>query len=519
MTAQSFRRLLVLAAVLTLGVAAGASARSGAANPSSQAAQLVGRASGAKTSAARYQAVLDIAKAIGLPVFTATGKSVTPGSRAVPARFNLYDFQLQAAVASLSRHDSMTIAGLAQLYAQAGAKISGATLATRLQAGIAATAARPAAPSSLLGLIVRDLGLHHHPASDLARSATPTTELDPLQALLIAADSAVHSRSGRLLAVSSATQAGPCEGSTEPGTAPAPVAGAGSGSDVDLMQVLLLVQAEEITVVNTPLRETHYGPPGHSPLAGKILRLGVHVEIRYKLPTSVLCGLLAGRKFPRPGALPNAPIFWKAVDLFTYGKVEFEPANMRTGLDGNSTLVFTPKTEDFPGFGTEYKATGDVSATLGGVDTATVGLLTVSQHWTVGYHKPRGFKFELPTFSFLNTAGKDKATITVAVKGRVCGDDPFTKPWDITETVNPGAATADYPVNLFDNQNITTGAGSSLDHQWTLYDQPPGSISPLKLRLTITPGSPANGTFSPSSDTKEAYVFEDKSCPDNSEGG
>jgi hypothetical protein len=483
-----------------------------------EAAQLAARASAAKTNTARYAALLDIARAVGLPVFTASGKSVVPGARALPRRFNLYDFQLQAAAASLGRHDSMTIAGLAQAYSRAGAKIDGTTLAGRLHAGIGATAARSGAPASLLGLVVRDLGLHHHPATDLAQSATGDTALDPLQSLLIAADSAAHSRGGRLLAVSG--DAGPCDGSTEPGSAPAPVAGTGSGTDVDLMQVLLLIQAEELTVVNTPLRETHYGPPGHAALAGKTLKLGVHAEIKYKLPTAVLCGLLAGRRFPKPGPLVNAAIFWRAVDLFTYGKVEFDPANMRTGGDGNSTLVFTPKTEDFPGFGTEYKATGDAIATLGGVSTATVpGLLTVSQNWTVGYHKPRGFKFQLPTFSFLNKAGKDTATITVAVQGRVCGDDPYSKAWDITETVNPGGGTVAYPQTLFQDTSVTSGAGSSLTHVWTLYDQPATATSPLKLRLQITPGAPAQGTFTPSTETQEAYVFEDKSCPDNSDGG
>jgi hypothetical protein len=519
MSAYSFRRtgcLIVIGAAACLtGLAAGGAAGSRSASPSTLAAGLASRVSSAKTAGARYQAALAIANALRFPVFTAAGKALSPRSRALPPSFNLYDFQLRVAADSLGRRDLMTVAGLAQLYSQAGVKIDGATLARQLSAGVRATAAKPGSQASLLGLIVRDLGLHHRPAVDLARSATPTTQLDPLQALLIAADSAAHARTGRALAVA-ARREDACPGSTEPGTAPSPLAGSGNG----IMRTLLLVQAQEITVVNTPSRETHYGPAGHAALAGKELRLGVKVVIKEKLPDAIRCGLLGGdRDLPPPGPAKNRKIFWNALDLLKYGTIQFEPEDMATGGDGISTLVFKPKSEDFPGFGTEYKATGDVSATVGGPATAAVGLLTVSQNWTVGYHKPRGFKFQLPMFSFLNTAGKDKATITVAVQGRVCGDDPYGKSWDITETVNPGGATATYPQTLFQDTSVTSGAGSSLTHVWTLSDQPTTAVSPLRLRLQITPGAPAQGTFSPTTQTQEAFVFEDKSCPDNSDGG
>jgi hypothetical protein len=509
------RLLLAAAAVVVLGLAARAASGSSGASPSTLAAQLAARASTAKTAATRYQALLAIARALGFPVFTAAGKALSPGSRALPASFNLYDFQLRVAADSQGRHDTMTIAGLAQLYGQSGVKLDAGTLARQLSAGVRSTTARPSSQASLLGLVIRDLGLHHRPAVDLARTAAPTTELDPLQVMLIAADSAAHARGGRTLATASRSTDS-CTGSAEPGSSPAAV---GPSADRGLLDTILIVQATEVTVVNTPFRETHYGPPGHAALAGKELRLGVHAEIEDKLPDAVKCGLLDGSSLPPPGPRKHANVFWRPGDLLKYGTIEFEPADMTTGDTGTSTLVFKPKTEDYPGFGTEYKSTGDALATIGGPSTATVGLLTASQSWTVGYHKPRGFKFQLPTFSFVNKAGKDTATITVAVQGRVCGDDPFTKPWDITETVNPGGASADYPLTLFDNQNVTSGAGSSLDHQWTLYDQPPGSLSPLKLRLTITPGAPANGTFTPSSQTQEAYVFEDKTCPDNSDEG
>jgi hypothetical protein len=85
--------------------------------------------------------------------------------------------------------------------------------------------------------------------------------------------------------------------------------------------------------------------------------------------------------------------------------------------------------------------------------------------------------------------------------------------------VNPGGATATYPQTLFQDTSVTSGAGSSLTHVWTLSDQPTTAVSPLKLRLQITPGAPAQGTFSPTTQTQEAFVFEDKSCPDNSDGG
>ena len=437
MTAYSFRRtgclFLIGAAACLTGLAARA-AGSGSASPPALAAQLASRVWAAKTPGARYNAVLAVASALHLPVSTATGKALMSGARGLPSSFNLYDFQLRVAADSLGRHDTMTVAGLAQLYGQAGVKLDGATLARQLSAGVRSTTARSASQASLLGLIVRDLGLHHRPAIDLAKAATRTTQLDPLEAFLIAADSAAHARSARTPAVAGRSDDA-CNGSTQPGTPPAPLAGSGNG----IMRTLLLIQAQEITVVNTPARETHYGPPGHAALAGKVLRLGVKVVIKEKLPDAIRCGLLGGdRDLPQPGPAKNRPIFWNAVDLLKYGTIQFEPENMATGGDGISTLVFKPKSEDFPGFGTEYKATGDVSATVGGPATATVGLLTVSQNWTVGFHKPRGFKFQLPAFSFLNTAGKDKLTITVNDQGRICGDDPYSKAWDVTESVSPG---------------------------------------------------------------------------------
>src|SRR5262249_2018580 len=149
---------------------------------------------------------------------------ISPGVRGLPASFALYDFQLQAAADSLGRHDSISIAGLAQLYAQSGSSVDGGALARSLLAGIRGAAAKPGAPASLLGMIVRDLGLRHRPAIDLAKGVTATTSLDPVQALLIAADSAAHARGGgRVLTVATRAAGAPCQGPTQPGTAPAPV--------------------------------------------------------------------------------------------------------------------------------------------------------------------------------------------------------------------------------------------------------------------------------------------------------
>lgn len=506
--------LLFAAVACIVGVGARASSAS---TPATQAARLAGRASAAGSASARYQAVLDIARSLGLPVFTATGKQVASRATSLPASFNLYDFQLGATAAALSRHDSLTIAGLAQLYAQAGARITAATLASRLHAGIRAAAAKPAAPASELGLIVRDLGLHHHPAADLAGTATPATKLDPLQALLIAADSALHSRGGRTLAAASsgARLLGPCDGSTQPGGAPAAVTGAGSGDGAGLMQVMLLIQSTEITVVNTPLRETHYGPAGHAAYAGQTMRLGVHVAIKYKLPKDVLCGMLAGRRFPSEGPAVGYSIFWRVGDLLQYGSIDFDPADMKTGADGNSTLVFKPKSENVPNFGSEVKATGQVSATSGGPSTATAGLLTVSQGWTVTYHKPRGFKFTMPAITFTNTAPDGtKTVLPVSITGRVCGDDPYTVPWTINESIK--GIPANYDVTLPEGLPITTGQIGDFPHEWRLVDRGNGD---LEVSVKITPGAPFSGTFDPPSASTQARVVEDKSCPDNSDSG
>jgi hypothetical protein len=278
---------------------------------------------------------------------------------------------------------------------------------------------------------------------------------------------------------------------------------------------LLQVWVYRATVVNTPFRETHYGPPDHAVYAGKTLRLAVKIEVKDWVPDFVRCGLEAdGAPLPRPGPLTGEQVDWDSADLAQYGSVTFDPAGGVTDKSGISTLLFTPRTEVVPNFGTLYKRTGQVTAS--GLSAGGLPIFyNVSQDWTVTFHKPRGFQFTMPTITFVNTApDKTKTVLPVNISGRVCGDDPYTVPWTINESIK--GIPAAYKVALPDGIPVTSAPNSDFPHTWTLVDQGNGD---LEASVTITPGAPFSGTFDPPSASAKVRVTEDKSCPDNSASG
>jgi len=233
------------------------------------------------------------------------------------------------------------------------------------------------------------------------------------------------------------------------------------------------------------------------------------------VPNFVRCGLEADHApLPKSGLLAGEQVDWDYAELSKYGTVTFDPAGGVTGLDGISTLVFKPRTEIVPDFGTVYTRTGQVTAS-GLSEGGLPVFYNASQSWTVSYHKPRGFKFTMQPITFTNKAPDGTITVLpVNISGRVCGEDPYTVPWTITESIKN--IQASYPVTLPELLPVTTAANGDFPHEWKLVDQGNGD---LEASVKITPGAPFSGTFTPATASTQARVVEDKSCPDNSDEG
>jgi hypothetical protein len=518
-------RLLLAAAVLCIfAFAARASAGSTGASPAPLASQLAARVSSAKTSGARYQALVAVMKALHVPVFTKDGKAVTAGSRGLPAGFNLYDFELKGVADLLGQRESTSLSDLAAVYATAGVSTSAQAFAAKLRSGVRAAVAKPNAASSLAGLLVRDLGLHDHPAVDLSRAVSATTSLDPLQELLLVSDSAARSLRGSRApaAVSGSTESAdacpePDLGSQEFANGQ-PLAPSGAPSfGRKLYTGYLLIRYTKMTAVDPSTQETHYGPLGHAAHAGEEMKLSIKLEVTETLPNSIRCGILKnGGDFPPKGPLKGMKVTWDTGDLATYGTISYRLGTGLTDSFGIATLVFKPKNEKFPNFGTLVTRDGSVLASTAGFHGFQV-VNRVKLGWKVSYHKPRGFKFTLPAITFQNTAPDgEHATIVFNASARVCGDDPFGTPWTITESATR-SPTVNYELTLPDG--VPAYIGTDFVHQWTLTSLPQGSSSPLKADLQITAQNPAAGTFVPNPGTSQANVVEDTSCPDNSDGG
>jgi hypothetical protein len=573
MTAQSFRRrsfrlLLATAAVSLLGYAAGTSAGSAAATPSAVAARLAGAIDRAHSPSQRTKAMLAVAETLGWPVVTARGKVVSAGARNMPRGFLLYDFELGWVATGLTRRTTFSLGDLAALLTRAGLRPNGKALdANALGRGllktVAAAARKPAAPSSLVALLLRDLGLGHKAGRyDLASPSTKASMIrfDSAQLAILVADltiGAVQLRSGRVLSAegtSGAAKDQPCKGldglkdALSSGKLGIGILGGVLSNGVravtvsiELLHGTLFAQLIEAKATTSQKQSTHYGPAGHEPNAGKTLKLSVRV-FNYGTPNeaAVSCGPLLGVKFPPYGPMKGVSVSWAGIsdigldtslNLEKYGTVSYEPADQQTGPDGIATLVFTPKNELIPGFGT-VRTGRDTSAWANVHYMSALGniLGIISNYYvplrvdfgvTVTAHVPRGFKFGPADLHFVQKPpSPPSADIDLAVQGHLCGDNPWTEAFQIDEGITvtaPGIPTvangANYQVSI--PQSGSSSTGKDFVHKWSL-PAPAGPYpdSPFRLNLTVTPTqSDFNGSVTPSSSTVNPDVTEDKTCP------
>jgi hypothetical protein len=427
------KRQLILSATAALVIAAvaGGSLAEGARTqtPAGLARQLAAKVAAARTDAARYQAVLDVMKALHVPVFTAAGTQLVQGGKGLPRDFNLYDFELRALAHSYLQ--TISVEAFARMLSSVGKRVTAAAAGHALAQGVRASVARPSSQASTVGLLVRELGLRHRPASDLMRGVSADrTTLDPLQTLLIIADTAVRApAASRVPASAGGDRATPCEGTTDPSGSPL---GAGALlGPVYLAEATIAIWMKwtslELSTIKGLPNLTHYGPRGHAPFAGRQMRFGVHAEITTDVPESLKCGYLRvqGRQFPPKGPRPGTRVLW-----FTTGELEkhgtVSAGDRFTNEKGDAFLTFTPKNEPFPAFGSVKEAAGMViTRTPGGAYVPTRSVRTT---WFVEYHRPDGFKFSGLKWQLSLPGGSATYEVTHA---RKCGDDPYAPKWAV----------------------------------------------------------------------------------------
>jgi hypothetical protein len=117
---------------------------------------------------------------------------------------------------------------------------------------------------------------------------------------------------------------------------------------------------EWITSVQSLLgvHQTHYGPAGHAPLAGRALEYGIHAEITEDVPDDVKCGYFhsALRPFPDKGPLRRSAVSWTDTGgLQLHGQTK---SDKLTDSNGNALFTFDPKNERLPGFGPSSSGRG-----------------------------------------------------------------------------------------------------------------------------------------------------------------
>lgn len=417
-------------------MASGLAAAPGAAKqPASLAKLLAADVANARTNAQRYRAVLRVMQELHVPVFTAAGKQLVSGARGLPRTFNLYDFQLHAVADAFDR--TIGAEEFARLLSSGGTQVSAGAARSTLLRGVRAAVARSSSPASTVGLLVRELGLRHRPASDLARDLpTGRLTLDPLQTLLVIADSSVRTSRARVLASTARTGDSPCEQSASPLERLLGVAGVPIGPALPIWKLVSLHHQLTLSTAVRRLQgavsETHYGPPGHAPLAGRRLKMGIHAEITADFPDDIKCGYFAGDRdtLPPKGPLRGAQIAWSYTGTF---EQHFPSGNKpeRTDANGNAVIELGVRSEKFPGFGTVVRRKGTIVAEV--FPNSRSDPVAISQPWAVEFHQPLGFKFSgLKWRLKLCCDGSDFAFATYEIThARKCGGDPFASDWAV----------------------------------------------------------------------------------------
>jgi hypothetical protein len=458
----------------------------------------------ARDSDSRVQELGYLLAALQIGIYKPDGTAIQRGAERTNDDFYLYDFEVRELALAYGRADTRTLAGVATWLSSFGVKPDGQDVAPDdlgqiLISGVRQAVSNPEGKGAFLELTVRELGLHHHPAQDLA-SDIPVDQvrLDPVQFLLFVAGLTVPilrpqpssaTSAYRLLADS------PCP-EVEP--EPKEVEQLGDkGVDWTVEQVIeklsekigkaLKVISLVKTIINAihgglvafglkikALRDsysTHYGPQGHAAHAGEPIKFQAQVVMLDDLGEDVIkCLAEAGYRLPRKGPVDGMDVRWGQSEgnLLRHGQpspsVELLGAKTATGKDGVATLTFQPKNETLPGKGTLVTDTGVITAyafwgdylnnSIAKKDQYLVPLYA-SMQWNVERHRADlHVDYTLPGSS-------------VRILGTKC-DGPVGT-WNLRLYGTAGAAEFQGTVTptLADNPATASGSATSFPGSWS----------------------------------------------------
>jgi hypothetical protein len=373
---------------------------------------LVGRLQTAGDEAARTRAVMYIAQAISVGIYTRKGEPVVIGAERGPLDFYLYDFQVPLIARAQARGQYWSVAEMAELLTGMEIRPGDDPLPPQmlwdaLKAAAEQALAQPSHPRSLLPLLLRELGLRQAVPYDLAAAASMDgVRFDALQnwLLLVALGRPLVSESppstpgSGLVQLSSGILRHAPHGSPRaapPAAAAALAAGAGgdpswctkmgvtrpedsrdinnwalerflerignvgktivktaklSGVILDGVHGMILAYGVQVTTPDEWLK-THYGHDAD----GAALHFRVKVEMLDDLGTVfVECGWIAAVEFPPAGPIAGVTVRWSEAEgeLRPHGTLACgTPCTTVTAADGIATLVFRPRREVVAGRG------------------------------------------------------------------------------------------------------------------------------------------------------------------------
>jgi hypothetical protein len=163
--------------------------------PVSQAAvakKVVSAFTGAKTPQARRAALLELLRALKIPVQTGSGSALSTWPEEGSARYlQLYDFELRGLADQYARGATTTVTDIAAQLTRVGIDLEGRPfppelLAESVRDAVRGALQKPQAGRPLLPLVVRNLGLRR--GFDVSKGLSPTQKLDTLQGWLVMAD-------------------------------------------------------------------------------------------------------------------------------------------------------------------------------------------------------------------------------------------------------------------------------------------------------------------------------------------
>jgi hypothetical protein len=496
------------------------------------ATQLAAAVEGASSDDSRYTALVAALAALKVPVRATNGTDVTPVTPT--SGFFLPESWVHSLVRGFAEKKRASFDSLAQVYDAAQMKVEGgAPTASSVRgatvSAVAQAAAGPTDSHHLADLLLLQLGLHQSPAVDL-RQAQVAAALDPLQffillveGLLPASGTATSSAMDRVAARSPLARSGqsalpscPAAGVVMPGESWDQNFDIASDSRVRVdLWAVVGVGIEyfynlDITGDMPAGSDTHYGPAGHAPNAGKALAFHVHAE--EFASASASC---ANPPFVAPVGNAGFDLHWQYGDLQKYGVVDPGRA-LVTDSAGEAVLNFQPNEEQFPGFGAEvthdvtvtatpgfdFKITDPVLRSMLGSMFATQPLVFTAH---ISLHQPRGFAFSGVHLHYWSDIGVHVDTYRT-YSGHLCGSDPYAAPWSIhvaQSIVEPSGTyntTQDFTWD-YRTSKVNPGTGDWLEII-------PGASPQMSVSWGATP------PIQPAHAVQSVPITEDTTCPE-----